>query len=808
MTLYFLNYNNYYNRTLKKEGDKIGDYGLYIIEAFPNVNFIPNDGITTTQIINWPATQASFPDYMLAWDEANDTEFTMTIHSRWFVIESKRTRAGQYEMTLYRDLLADYFDELREAPIFVEKGPLAANSPLLFNNENMTVNQIRQKPTLLYDKTECPWIVGYIPSDAFAENKTISKTIGLAAEDADYEVEHIEDWEYASLVGNPVYLNIVPTIRARYNTTEIRGYAKQNKSYLVSINPDSVSKETIEPPHQGDWEGSYTWQPPEPITLSTFKNGLFADTTTKGYIDGFINGTYTPITQAIASSLDDINGQIIKDTTTNLYYSIRVVSEPFQEEKMLNAANTLRTSIKNAFLDSFVYPPTSGATTNTTFSIYSEGTRYTIYLDQFFLTLSTTIGPDRYHLEDQPFDMFCIPYGEITISDDQTFGFASSRTAASIATEITKDLGAGSVYDIQILPYCPIPYAVSEGPVINPRRIKHNFITDGEGNNISAIFWCRSSSFQVELPYSVPKESTAFGTKIASETKKYRLTSPNYNGAFDFDPQKNGGVSAFKADCTYKPFNPYIRVYPVFNGLYGYGGQYDARGLILGGDFSLPRVESAWANYQEQNKNYNDIFVRKIESLEKQNNYQMANDIFASIAGSGQAMVSGGISGAMMGGMFGAGGGGAGMGAGAAIGAIAGSVAGIGSGVADVAINNALRKENLDLTIDQFGYELGNIQAIPTSLTKSSALAINNPLIPMLEVYECSQQETDAYINKLRYNGFTVMTIGTMGEYINQPVFGAGYDYFKGKLIRLEGIADDTHILNAIAAELNKGVYL
>lgn len=793
MDLYFLKYNNYYNRVLKIGSDYLPDYEDYFVGTVPGSRFNPHDGVSTVLDSTPYMEEDNLPDYCLV---GEGTE----VKSRWFVIDAVRIRQGQYNFTLYRDLLADFYNEIKEAPVFVEKGTLSATSPLLFNQEDITFNQIRKEPTLLYDKTECPWVVGYIPSNAFEENKTISKTIGLAAEDADFEVEHIEDWEYANLVGRPVYLNPTPTVRARYNTTEIRGYSKQLKSYLVNASTDSVSKETVEPPHQGDWEGTYGWQPPEPINLRTFKDGLFADETTKGYIDGFVNGTYTPITQAIASSLDDINGQIIKDTTTNLYYTIRVENTPFQEEKMLNAANSLRTSIKNAFLSSFGTAPNTGSTTNTTFSIYTEGTQYTIYLDQFFLTLSTTIGPDRYHLEDQPYDMFCIPYGEINITDDQTFGFTSTRAAASIATEITRDLGAGSVYDVQILPYCPIPYAVSEGPVIDPRRIKHSFITDGANNKISAIFWCRSSSFQVELPYSIPKINTALGIKVASQTKKYRLTSPNYNGAFDFDPQKNGGVTHFAADCTYKPFNPYIRVYPVFNGLYGYGGQYDARGLILGGDFSLPRVESAWANYQEQNKNYQAIFDRQIENIEINNKYQRVNEYFGAFTGAGSAAMSGAITGAMMGS-----GGGA---YGAAIGAGAGATLGIAGGIADLVMNEKLRSEAIDFTKDNFGYQLGNIQAIPTSLTKTSALSINNSLVPMLETYECTTQETNAFINKMMFNGMTVMTIGTIDEYMNQKVFADGYNYFKGKLIRLDTIADDTHIINAIANELNKGVYL
>ena len=128
------------------------------------------------------------------------------------------------------------------------------------------------------------------------------------------------------------------------------------------------------------------------------------------------------------------------------------------------------------------------------------------------------------------------------------------------------------------------------------------------------------------------------------------------------------------------------------------------------------------------------------------------------------------------------------------------------SGFADIWINDKLRAENLDLTKDQFGYQLGNIQALPYALSKTSALNINNPIFPLLEIYVCSPEEEQAFKDKITYNGMTVMTVGILADYI--PRATANNNYFKGKLIRLEGIADDTHIINAIASELNKGVYL
>lgn len=85
----------------------------------------------------------------------------------------------------------------------------------------------------------------------------------------------------------------------------------------------------------------------------------------------------------------------------------------------------------------------------------------------------------------------------------------------------------------------------------------------------------------------------ALSMKVSNECDKYRLCSPNWSNFFDFSLAKNGGtVMSFNVDCSYKPFSPYIHINPDFKGLYGRDFN-DARGLICGGEFSLPQVTSA-----------------------------------------------------------------------------------------------------------------------------------------------------------------------------------------------------------------------
>lgn len=102
-----------------------------------------------------------------------------------------------------------------------------------------------------------------------------------------------------------------------------------------------------------------------------------------------------------------------------------------------------------------------------------------------------------------------------------------------------------------------------------------------------------------------------------------------------------------------------------------------------------------------------------------------------------------------------------------------------------------------------FNYNLGNIQALPNSMTKTSPLTANFKFYPFIEKYDCTNTEKQALINKLYYNGMTIMRIGTMSEFIQDTP-----TYIKGKLIRLENTDEDYHVINSIAGELNKGVFI
>ena len=157
MTILLLKgYNNYFNRIVKYEAD-ITAYKTASTSylEYPNVNFDPQDGIMTsivvggdtqkkTETVNNVETtkildfeSGGSPDYFIVHDNT-------TIHSRWFIVECVRVRAGQYKLALKRDVLVDFNTEVMNSPCFVEKGSINDyNNPLLLNSEGMSFNQIK-----------------------------------------------------------------------------------------------------------------------------------------------------------------------------------------------------------------------------------------------------------------------------------------------------------------------------------------------------------------------------------------------------------------------------------------------------------------------------------------------------------------------------------------------------------------------------------------------------------------------------------------------------------------------------------------
>lgn len=809
MDLYFLIYNNYYNRIVKKESSLSAYLEYQVGEPLLNViNWNPRDGVSTEQILN--SWNYETPDYLLV-VENNE------IVSRWFVIESEYLRNGQYKVSLYRDVVVDNYDSIIGAPCFIEKAvPQSIRDPAIYNSEDMTYNQIKSDETLLWDETKCPWIVGYIPRDSFKSDTTVSVEAQLTGA-ADITVEHLSDYpfyQYANTIVQGQMTN--PTIEIVTSFWLMKRQTSGQYQNYVYVNRIKVNQD-------GNYIGMDTSNSSSPLgyyTMWTTNNAAwvpkneFSEANARTMVQNlpqlsnefhdlsdYEEATLTPEQFA---QLEKDKNKIIYETSTGTYWKVTLTSGGTNsatkvpivwgtglankiDEKLVKDITFATSSIGTK---QYINPinPNLGV-----FSITSTTSYQTLTFEQQDINLEVTVPSTRYHASETPYDIFCMPYSNnLTIkkSGNTYISKTSAGAALSIAQQIAASVGSGNIYDVQLLPYCPVRYCImDDGSFDIGSAIYSDVKADDETVNV--LLWATSDNFELNIPIEIPEEQTVLGKKIKNETEFIRIVAPNFSNSFQFDPQMNEGLDYVTILCHYKPFNPYIKVQPNFKGMYG-SSYNDARGLICNGDFSLAQVTSAWADYELQNKNYNNMFNREIQNMKVQNSVQREREMWGIASGTVSAAVGGAAAGAMIGGPVGA-----------AVGGIIGGGASLLGGMRDLELNDKLRNEALDYKRDMFGYSLQNIQALPYGLAKTSAISPDNKYVPFIEYYECTDVERQALQDKLTYNGYTIMRIGSIQDYLQSYT-----SYIKGRIIRIDEISDDFHMLKAIADEIYKGVFI
>ena len=812
MNLYILKYNNYYNRTIKKE-DSLTDYLEYQLgNVIQGVSFNPGDGIATQQVVNLSEDQIG--DYLLAVNENNE------IDSRWFILDCRRERTGQYTITLRRDLITDNYNAVTNAPCFIEKATLDDSDPMIYNSEDMTFNQIKTSETQLKDETGCPWIVGYIASGQELEvnipyNVPVSLTVQNISQYQYYEYSNLSGTNN-NFVGAPS--NIIYGFGGYTSSwlkgaifavnengaqptgaliQEINGYVDQIGYFTTNAyqSPDSnpILKYGDQFPDYptNQLQVVYDWGGLDSNgIINSLKNNISSRLSTlQSYVGNYID---LHSEQEVNDFLNQ-NGAVIYEQSTGKYYrvSIQTISNVTSTANVTsgNLFNVMK-SITDNTLDF------SGTPGDASYAVRVIAPQYGLLLtEDTSLGSKLTMTTNRYSLSDAPYDMFCIPYSDdLKIYKNGALQFTANKELAfNIATYISRKYGGSSaqyLYDLQLLPYCPVRYCIQSDGTFDIGNNYVDYVTANSGSgeeNVAAVYYANSSSFTLNISNSIQITNK----KQQSQTDKWRLVSPNYSGQFEFNATLNDGVDYFNVDCTYKPYNPYIHVNPNFKNLYGQDFN-DARGLIVGGDFSLPQTTDAWAQYELANKNYQQMFDRQIQNMEVNNAVQREQQIWGIASGAVDAGMSGALTGALVGGPVGA-----------AIGGLIGAGTSTAAGIRDYQLSEQLRQEAIDYRVDQFGYQLGNIQALPYSLAKTSAFTYNNKIFPILEYYTCTPQEKTALQDKLYYNGMTVMRIGTIQEFLRSEP-----SYIKGKLIRLEGTDNNFHAVNEIANEINKGVFI
>lgn len=817
-SLYLFKYNNYLNKILKRS-ETLQGYGTPLV-TLRDTNFNPNDYISTTHIFNtWVMDQRVLPDYCVVCDASDN------ILSRWFVIDVKRTRGGQWNVSLLADLAADYKEELMSATCFIEKG-YTTSSPFVFNNENMGFNQILSDLIPLENKLKTPWLVLYLAryknasegNDNIEFNSFSGKVIDTPPDETDYVLSSLSQYKYYDYsLGRPnghkyftaydpgkVFFGALyrtqtsnPSPYYEMEQDKILGatgdglnpfgslgeIGKTNQRYPLIQNPRSLKGS---PAHWTELNNIFN------SGVSLDASGLPINS--YGSDPSLSPGNIGPFSGY--QSMMAENGKTLK--VGNTVYRITVVqSTPYVGvgSYSIDKNSALGKKMREYFFDY-----------NNILLDDNTIQEYYVHVNLSYPSLYlmiTDIGEtsqngfsydfeyEKSVTKDAAYEIIAAPYNSITFEHvpDQEGPFLHRGDIALqwFQSIINKYNGAKFAYDLQLVPYCPVD-------TLDLREQDVIYCTDDYNSNgkIACAIKLRTSSFSsIVQPESFPWNTDV---KLSNELDLYRLVSPNGIGEYEWTPTKNGdeigSIPFFEVDCTLIPFRPYIKVNPYFGQLYG-ADYNDYRGLICDGDFSLPIINNEWETYQLNNKYYQAIFDRTIQHQEFNNKYAKISDIVNAATGTLQGASQGGLSGGMVGGPIGAG-----------IGTVIGGGLSAAGGVADVMINQKLRTENINYQKDQYGFELGTIKARSQSLTRTTSFNLNNKYFPYIEYYTCTPQEKQALQNKMKYNGMTIGVIGMIPDFLNPS---DELTFVQGSIIEID-IGSDAAVADRLNQILQGGI--
>ena len=500
------------------------------------------------------------------------------IVSRWYILESVRTLNGQYKVSVRRDVIADYFNDIIDSPVYVLKGRLEAENPLIYNSERLQFNQIKKSETLLKDETGTPWIVAYTAKGTH-DTKTVS--VSLPTEGMP-EVEELgvvlndpNDYTKGAVFSFPSDLRITlhhrnigaPTIKvpfaATYNYYQSNFTGSLQEPMVYDSGADDVATVSLAfadlsqgLPEAADMKRLWLQE------LNNKKSQFMLA------LDTHLKGVYFDLpTVEEYNTVMEMSGKIVWSDVTEKYY--RFLVEPFIAEEVVNEINTqtYNTSLL-AVLDSArdqlvaKMPAAYNIEARNFPNRYSVRCRMKHYQIRLVetagpSTISATINATHAQLIDAPYNMFCAPFMPETLA---------------LAQAMVEEYTTAVVYDVQILPFCPMRKLMTDEGIDRTGAVEtfdYVPILKGESETIAYGYWATTSSDHFIIKQGISIPDNAIDIKVANECDFYRLNSPNYAGAYDFSAVKNGGVDYFHVYFTYKPYSPYIQVSPNFKGLYG-----------------------------------------------------------------------------------------------------------------------------------------------------------------------------------------------------------------------------------------------
>lgn len=819
-TVYFYKFNNYYNRIIKRY-ETLEEYGDPLATQ-TNCNFVHGDGVNSKFTFNKASNMDDTPDYVIVKDYKNKL-------SRWFVTNSFKNRDRQDGLTLRRDLIADFYGDIVEySPCLIRKGYVPQNNPLVFNDEGVQYNKIKQDEILIKDESNCSYIVGFISNTAFNGGAETTVDGNIKGNNYDYNFADLNDFPYKNYVegaGNThtnsatmIYRNS-PNTRIYYSLKlgSITMHSANQSNLEIIFRGSDISKPSYyTPAYPNETGGTYyeTGSTNTNVVVKCGYSGLVSSPAT--YENYYIRTTYIRtlwnkvssipseyaekclgINKTTYDSLKEYDGKRIK--IGNIIYTATIKSNNYRSSVVLfneynptirenfyqivNYFNINKPSQAEMSSQDYTMNYNNGANQyqSTDLKVMGELEDYYLEFTEASSGISTKVDSpsNRTHLSSQPYDMFMlINEDNISYKVGVTDYVSNHEVNINMAQAICQASGSGA-YDIQIVPFNPMRGTILSDGTLNFYGYDVHEIKDTEDNVVGHYVMCNSA----DLKFTLEKNELKFNPedyKKDYNLKQYRLCSPNQETMFEFSPAMNGGIETWEISANYRPFASYVKVQPTWNWLYGepiFNNKTDFRGLVYNSALCVTQLTEAWADYVSNNKNYQQLFDNEIGTLSKQQAVQLKamEDTLGLRSFTGMPI---------------------------------GSVLRVIGGSKDIDMTKELNNLALSKMETDFKYQMDNIKSMPTTIKKLTNITEDTRVFPFIEIYSASSVEEQSFEYKIKYTGYTIMTTGKIIDYCkpNEETFVQA-DLIRLDLSRSEESADN-HIANEIAVELSKGIYI
>lgn len=121
----------------------------------------------------------------------------------------------------------------------------------------------------------------------------------------------------------------------------------------------------------------------------------------------------------------------------------------------------------------------------------------------------------------------------------------------SLFTNMQTQLTSETIYDVQIVPYCPEPsILLSDGTIDIAQLSETQYTISSNGHGVIFFASTCNSSRDISCSISVSDNKTNY------LTDKWVLTAPNYSSEYELPVYKNAGIDSINIDMTLLPYTP------------------------------------------------------------------------------------------------------------------------------------------------------------------------------------------------------------------------------------------------------------